>query len=199
MTKSALLLSGGMDSTAIAFWKKPDIAITIDYGQRPALAEIRAAAAVCAVLGIRHVKVHVDLSPFGSGDMSSHPALGLAPRSEWWPYRNQALITVAAMALISHDVDHLMIGTLKTDGHHADGTVAFVEHLAALLALQEGAMRLEAPAIELDPVELVKVSGIPLDVLCWSHSCHSADYACGECGGCRKHYRTMDAVGAGPY
>ena len=32
----ALLLSGGMDSIALAFWKRPEIAITIDYGQRAA-------------------------------------------------------------------------------------------------------------------------------------------------------------------
>lgn len=199
MTRSALLLSGGMDSTAIAFWKKPNIGITIDYGQRPAAAELRASAAVCAALGIEHIMARVDLSPFGSGDMAARPALSLAPRSEWWPYRNQALVTIAAMALISRDVGHLMIGTLRTDGHHADGTAEFVGHLAGLLAMQEGSMRLEAPAITFDAVELIKISGVPLDVLCWSHSCHSSDYACGECGGCRKHYRTMDAIGAGPY
>jgi len=197
--KSALLLSGGMDSTSIAFWKRPEIGVTIDYGQLPAPAEIRASAAVCDALGIEHVIARVDLAPFGSGDMSGRPSLGLAPRTEWWPYRNQALVTIAAMATISKGVERLLIGTLKTDAHHADGTKAFVESLAALLALQEGAMNLEAPAIELEAVELVKASGVPMEILAWSHSCHRADFACGECGGCRKHYRTMEAIGAGPY
>lgn len=197
--KSALLLSGGMDSTAIAFWKRPDVAITIDYGQRPAAAEIRAAAAVCAELAMEHLAVRVDLSAFGSGDMSARPALAVAPRSEWWPFRNQALVTIAAMATIARGVGRLMIGTLRTDAHHADGTSAFVAKLSALLAMQEGTMQLEAPAIELDAVELVAISGVPMEVLAWSHSCHSSDFACGECGGCRKHYRTMESIGAGPY
>jgi 7-cyano-7-deazaguanine synthase len=197
--KSALLLSGGMDSTSIAFWQRPDIGVTVDYGQLPAPAEIRASAAVCEALGIEHVIARVDLAPFGSGDMSGRPSLGVAPVTEWWPYRNQALVTIAAMATIGKDVGRLMIGTLKTDAHHADGTAHFVETLAALLALQEGAMKLEAPAIGMDAVELVKTSGVPMGILAWSHSCHRSDFACGECGGCRKHYRTMEAIGAGPY
>jgi 7-cyano-7-deazaguanine synthase len=197
--KSALLLSGGMDSTSIAFWKRPDIGVTVDYGQLPAPAEIRASAAVCEALGIEHIIARVDLSPFGSGDMSSRPSLGVAPRTEWWPYRNQALVTIAAMATIGKNVGHLLIGTLKTDGHHADGTENFVQALAALLALQEGAMKLEAPAIGLDAVELVAISRIPIEILAWSHSCHRSDFACGDCGGCKKHYRTMEAIGAGAY
>lgn len=196
---SALLLSGGMDSTSIAFWKRPKIGVTIDYGQVPAPAEMRAAAAVCAELGIRHLPISVDLSAFGSGDMAGRPAIEAAPLSEWWPFRNQALITIAAMASIGMGVDHLMIGTLRTDGHHADGTKDFVDRLAGLLASQEGNMRLEAPAIGMDAVELVKTSGIPMSVLAWSHSCHRDEYACGDCGGCRKHYRTMEAIGVAPY
>ena len=31
---AALLLSGGMDSIALAYWRKPSIAITIDYETR---------------------------------------------------------------------------------------------------------------------------------------------------------------------
>ena len=196
---SALLLSGGMDSTAIAFWKRPTIGVTIDYGQVPATAEMRAAAAVCSDLGIRHLPIRVDLSPFGSGEMAGRPSIDAAPVREWWPFRNQALITIAAMATIGMGVDLLMTGTLRTDGHHADGTRDFIDRMAGLLGVQEGAMRLEAPAIGMDAVELVKASGVPMEVLAWSHSCHRSDYACGDCGGCRKHYRTMEAIGVAPY
>ncbi|CCD86332.1 putative ExsB superfamily protein [Bradyrhizobium sp. ORS 285] len=196
---SALLLSGGMDSTAIAFWKRPAIGVTIDYGQVAAPAELRAAAAVCADLAIRHIPINVDLSPFGSGDMAGRPAIELAPVREWWPFRNQALITIAAMATIGLGVDHLMIGTLRTDGHHSDGTKGFVDRLADLLFQQEGKIRLEAPAIGMDAVELAQVARVPIEILAWSHSCHRSDYACGDCGGCRKHYRTMEALGVAPY
>lgn len=56
--KTALLLSGGMDSLAIAWWKRPDIAITLDYGQEAADAEKRASAAVCAQLGIESTRIY---------------------------------------------------------------------------------------------------------------------------------------------
>ncbi|EOE6681447.1 hypothetical protein ACNZ7R_01700 [Enterobacter hormaechei] len=39
-----------MDSIAIAWWKRPDIALTLDYGQQAANAEIKAATATCEAL-----------------------------------------------------------------------------------------------------------------------------------------------------
>ena len=36
-----MLLSGGMDSIAVAYWRRPSLAITIDYGQVPAAGELR--------------------------------------------------------------------------------------------------------------------------------------------------------------
>ena len=181
--KTALLLSGGMDSTAIAYWKRPAIAVTIDYGQLPAPAEIRASAAVCDALGIEHRVISIDLSEFGSGDMAGRPQLEVSPLTEWWPFRNQMLITITAMAVLRDGVTELMIGTLRTDSGHIDGTPEFVT----------------APAIELTATDLIKTSKVPWPILGWAHSCHSSEYACGECGGCRKHYRTMEAMGVEPY
>jgi Queuosine biosynthesis protein QueC len=74
-----LLLSGGMDSISIAWWKRPDIAITIDYGQRAGLAEVEAAVAVCLEVGIKHEIVRVDCSSLGSGDMAGRPPISIAP------------------------------------------------------------------------------------------------------------------------
>jgi len=188
-----------MDSTCLAYWRKPDLAITIDYGHKAAAGEIRAAAAVCTTLGIKHRIIHCDLSALGSGDLAGTEADPHAPASEWWPYRNQMLVTIAAMECIKHKIDVLEIGALRTDGFHADGRKEFVDALSALLAMQEGGLRLEAPAAGFSANELVKVSGIPMDVLAWSHSCHKSDFACGYCRGCEKHYLTMKAIGVEPY
>ena len=196
---SALLLSGGMDSTALAWWLRPEFAVTVDYGQVPAAAEIRAAGAVCEEVGIRHVVVRANLSALGSGDMAGGAPLPAAPVPEWWPYRNQMLVTLAAMRLIPLGVERLLIGCLSTDGAHADGRPDFVTALDALLRLQEGGMRLDAPAIELRGVELIRRSGVPREVLAWAHSCHVADAACGMCRGCRKHYETLRDLGETPY
>lgn len=197
--RTALLLSGGMDSIAVAHWRRPEIAVTIDYGQRPAAGEIRASQAVAEVLGIEHYIIRADLSAIGSGDMAGSNALDLAPVSEWWPFRNQMLVTLAAMRCVALGTRRLLIGTLRTDDRHADGRSEFVTSLNALLLQQEGEMTLEAPAIGLTAVELIRKSGAPMEVLAWAHSCHVSEFACGLCRGCRKHYETLRDLGETPY
>lgn len=197
--KSALLLSGGMDSIAIAYWKRPDYAITVSYGQRAAQAELQASAAVCESLNIQHLVINADLSALGSGDMAGCQPDALAPASEWWPFRNQMLITLCAMKAVQVGVGKLYIGCLGTDGFHADGRPFFVSVMSELLRTQEGGLTLEAPANQLTACELIKTSGVPPEILAWSHSCHVSNEACGMCRGCRKHYETLEELGVDPY
>ena len=194
--KDAILLSGGMDSTAIAWWKRPGLAITIDYGQRAARAETTAAAQVCSELGIRHDVISVDCSALGSGDMSLAPSHAVAKTTDWWPFRNQLLITLAAMRAIASGATTLYIGTVRSDAEdHLDATTDFVQKIDDLLAYQEGAMRVLAPAADMSTVQLVQASGVPPGILAWSHSCHKADIACGNCRGCNKYLATYAALG----
>lgn len=193
--KSALLLSGGMDSLSLAWWKRPDIAFTIDYGQLAAEAEISASKAICKRLGIAHNIIHVDCRALGSGDMAGNEANHLAPATDWWPYRNQLLITLAAMKAIEFDINRLWIGTVRSDSHHKDGTREFIDTLARLLLMQEGVMIVEAPAIEMSTAELIRLSGIPSGSLAWAHSCHKSNVACGNCRGCNKYFEVYDALG----
>lgn len=195
--RTALLLSGGMDSLSIAWWRRPDVAITLDYGQVAAPAEIEASRQVCRELDIEHHVLDVDCSALGSGDMAGAPASALAPATEWWPYRNQLLVTLAAMKAIGLGVRHLLIGTVASDDAHADGTRGFVDRLSALLAMQEGGMTLEAPAIELTTVGLIRVAGVPPPFLAWAHSCHRATVACGACRGCNKYFEVLHDIEAG--
>lgn len=197
--KTAILLSGGMDSIALTYWQRPGIAITVDYGQRAAPAEIRAASAVSEALNLDHHVISVDLRALGSGDMAGAAAASIAPVSEWWPYRNQMLVTLAAMKGVTLGVERLLIGTLRTDGVHADGRPAFVEAIDSLLRLQEGSIAVAAPAIGLSAVELIQTSAAPMELLAWAHSCHVSEFSCGLCRGCRKHYETMAELGVSPY
>jgi 7-cyano-7-deazaguanine synthase len=196
---SAILLSGGMDSIALAYWTKPRFAITIDYGQRSAGGELRAAAAIAAELQIEHFVVTADLRALGSGDLAGTPALSVAAVPEWWPFRNQLLITIGAMKAVAIEAGRLMIGVVKSDASHADGRPGFIEAMSRTLQLQEGSITVDAPAIKLTTSELIVQSGIPLDLLAWAHSCHVAEYACGICRGCRKHYATYEELGATPF
>jgi 7-cyano-7-deazaguanine synthase len=131
--------------------------------------------------------------------MAGRPPSSLSPISEWWPFRNQLIITLAGAAGLADGVDELMVGTIRSDNQHADGRPEFFEGISRLMEVQEGSLRVTAPAIGLTAIELVKASGIPFGVLAWSHSCHVASYACGRCRGCTKHAETMKALGYGDY
>lgn len=194
-----LLLSGGMDSVALAYWKRPAFAYTVDYGQLAAAGEIRAAGVVAAELGISHRIVRVDCRSLGSGDMAGRPPSDAAPVSEWWPFRNQLILTLAGARALEDGVNELMIGAVKTDGRHADGRPEFFARADALFSMQEGGLRINAPAITMDTVELVRTAAIPHGLLAWSHSCHVAPHACGTCRGCMKHAEAMKMLGRDDY
>jgi 7-cyano-7-deazaguanine synthase len=193
--KEALLLSGGMDSISLAWWRRPMLAVTIDYGQLAAQAEISAASSVARELNTEHLVLQIDCRALGSGDMAGSRASVHAPVSEWWPYRNQLLITFAAARCLDYGVKTLLLGTVRSDEAHKDGTPQFISAMSRLLALQEGEISVEAPAIGLTAVELIRKSSVPSSVLAWAHSCHKASVACGDCRGCNKYFDTFQELG----
>lgn len=192
-----LLLSGGVDSAALAAWRRPAACLFIDYGQRPAEGERRAATAVCDALGIPLEGVQADCSSVGSGSLASvEVGQASGPTAEWWSFRNQLLVTLGASLAVRGGETTLLIGTVRDDGHrHADGRPEFVEALDRLLSQQEGGVRLSAPAIEMTTVELVQASGIADSVLAWTHSCHVSSWACGCCTGCQKRQGMLSDLG----
>lgn len=189
--RSALLLSGGMDSLALAWWVRPELAITIDYGQAAASAEIAASTAIAHELALSHHILHVDTRKLGSGDMAGSPPDALAPASDWWPYRNQLLVTIAAMRAVALGTDELLLGTVSSDSAHRDGTEEFLSRIDAVMACQEGGIRVRAPAIGMSTAELIRTSQVPTHVLAWAHSCHKANVPCGNCRGCNKHFEVL--------
>jgi 7-cyano-7-deazaguanine synthase len=190
-----LLLSGGMDSACIAGWQRPDQCLGIDYGQRAANAERRAGSAVAAHLNLPYTHIRVDASEVGGGMMARQPAtIGSTP--EWWPYRNQLLLTIAASWAIARGHTEVLAGTVAGDGErHADGRQEFYDAVNALLAIQEGTVSVSAPAIHLTASALIEVSGIDDTTLGWTHSCHAGDVPCGRCPGCTKRAETLDKAG----
>lgn len=185
---SLLLLSGGVDSAAVAAAYKPSAALFVDYGQRPAAGERRAAREVSAHLGLQLHEAGIDLAAFGSGLLSpTGRNLSVASSPEWFPYRNQFLITVAAATALALGHDEVWIGLVAEDRQrHADGTGSFVRMIDELLALQEGAVRLLAPAHTIHTAALLDQADLPGWLLDRTISCHVSTVSCGECPGCLK-------------
>lgn len=188
-----------MDSASLAYWKRPDHALTIDYGQVAARAEIGAAASIAQALNIRHSTIRLDLSSLGSGDMAGSEPSALAPVPEWWPFRNQLVLTVAGMYAVRVRASEVLIGTVASDASHADGRPEFIEAMSAAMRLQEGALVVTAPALHMTAVDLAKRSGAPRELLAWAHSCHTSSVACGACRGCVKHFETWRDLGWDPH
>lgn len=225
---AVVLLSGGMDSAALAAWVRPSATLFIDYGQRPAEAERRAARAVARELSLPFNELRLDLSAIGSGllleedpaDNRPHvqsastsaaapsPAAAISPSPEWWPLRNQLLCTIAAAwalgtpAVNGSRIDTVLVASVASDGlRHVDGTAEFYRALDAVTAMQEGAVRVLAPAVDLQPEELGTRSGATESVLGWTHSCHRSNVPCAACPGCWKREQVlarMRMLGYGP-
>lgn len=194
MTDSILLISGGIDSAALAYDLGPDLAITVDYGQTPAEAEIQASQEICRELGITHEVLRFDTSELGTGTMSAQDQIEVASTPEWWPFRNQLIITIAAIDAVKRGAEKLIIGTVESDREHADGTPEFLRLIDELVSLQEGELHISAPAKDLTSKELVSETGISPDLLGWTHSCHVSNNPCGTCRGCRKRQDVVDEI-----
>lgn len=199
--KRLILLSGGIDSMSLAHQIRPDHALTVDYGQVAAEAEVAASSAYCDAAGLTHEVIRIDCSRLGLGimrcgrpDEEGELSSPVSPSPEWWPFRNQLLITMAAARAVALGAAELYVGAVRSDRAHRDGLPDFYRLMDELVRFQEGGVRLLAPAVDTDPADLVRASGIPLSLLAWSHSCHRGNLACGLCRGCTKHRRVLEEV-----
>lgn len=190
-----VLLSGGIDSTCVAALNSSAHCLTIDYGQISAEGEIRAARAVTTALGLEHEVLRADCSAMGSGLLAGREPAAEAPSTEWWPFRNQLLATLGAAVALRKRCARVLIGSVNSDGFHADGTRKFYEQLDALLQAQEGGISIQAPAIALSTVELVRASGTASALLGWTFSCHASSLPCGQCPGCNKRRAVFRELG----
>lgn len=189
--RSILLLSGGVDSAAIAAIGRPELGLTIDYGQRPAEAEIRAAKVIADHLGFDHAVLRIDLTAVGAGLLVGAAGTSGAPTPEWFPFRNQLLVSLASAYAVTRGFDEIILGTVRGDGaRHVDGTPEFAQALDRVTQMQEGQIRVSAPYADADPRELILGCGLPVGVLRWTHSCHTGVLACGTCPGCERR-RTL--------
>ena len=66
-----------------------------------------------------------------------------------------------------------------------------------LMEYQEGGIKIEMPAAELNTYQLVEVSRMPKEAMLWSHSCHTSNTPCMKCSGCLKNYAVRYKYGLG--
>lgn len=187
--KKAVLLSGGIDSICLTYGIKPEIAYTIDYGQNASEREIYVSKFICKELDIEHKIIEVNCRQLGSGSLSNRSELDIAPSVEWWPYRNQLLITIALMQGIKDEIKELHLASVKSDNFHRDGTNEFYKLINELVSYQEGEISIKCETVNYYSHELANKYSVPIELLSIAHSCHISNIACGRCSGCIKQQR----------
>jgi 7-cyano-7-deazaguanine synthase len=195
MTSTVLLLSGGLDSSALAAWIRPDVCLFIDYGQAAATAEREASRRVTQQLALLWAELVVDCRGVGTGLLAQRPQATAAPTAEWWPFRNQLLATLGCAWAVAGEFSDIAFGVVRGDGvRHIDGSGQFFSALDALTTMQEGRVRVRTPAIQLSTEELISMSRIPRSTLGLTFSCHASSAGCGACPGCAKRTAVFDAL-----
>jgi 7-cyano-7-deazaguanine synthase len=153
-----VLLSGGLDSSALAFLlnlRSPrDFGLFVDYGHVTAAAERRASKRIAETYGFEIAEVSVPgLITVGAGTLARQgPAekadgLNESQKAEWFPARNLLLVSIGAAFLGARGGGTLLIG--RSEMTYRDTTLEFVNaaNNALLQAFDpRAAVRLESPS-----------------------------------------------------
>jgi len=198
--KAIALLSGGLDSVVsmLLAREKAEIimALTVDYGQKARINEIRASASFCSQYGIEHKVIQLPfMLEMNSGIIE---ASGLEDSSPWVPNRNGLIINLAACYAENLKADWVICGFNREEGvDFPDNTQAFVDAISHSLYYSTlNNVELRSFVQDMDKTEIV-ASAQKLGVdfgLIWS--CYRfGEKPCGECPSCLRNQKAYKKVG----
>lgn len=211
---AVVLLSGGLDSLVAANLAAREhhlrLAITCDYGQRAATAELAAAARQAARLNIPHRQINLRWLGQLASSALTNPHIPLpAPKPDtlddtdqaadtarqvWVPNRNAVLLMVAAAYAETLSCDVVVAGFNREEAvTFSDNSPEFVAAVNRLLQHSTQARpTVVCPTLHMTKTEMVQAarqSGIPLDCI---HSCYEAGPRhCWQCESCLRLRRAL--------
>lgn len=208
MRKYVAVLSGGLDSSvAIARALQEGevvLALTFTYGQPSWRREAELASKFCQHYGIEHRVIHLYwLENMGGLSSGSFPEVREEELGEetakavWVPNRNMVFIAIAASFAESLEADVLVGFNAEEAETFPDNSREFVERMNAALQLSTmGKVRVHAPLVEMDKVEIVKLGsklGVPFQ---YTWSCYGgARHPCRKCESCIRRRRAFEKAG----
>lgn len=211
--KAVCLLSGGMDSSTLAYLAKSEgydiLALHFSYRQKTERKERE-----CAMRIARHLNaidfIDVDLSYLQKVGMSSltdptmavkaHADAGDGVPDTYVPFRNATLLSVATSLAEAQRAEAIYIGVQASDySGYPDCRPEFITAFQKVVDLgtrPETGIILKTPFVSLNKTEILKI-GMDLRVPyedTWS--CYQDDdTACGICGSCHFRREAFDALG----
>ncbi len=205
MMKAVCLLSGGMDSSTLAYLAKSEgydiLALHLNYGQRTEKKERQCAKTIAQILGAQEF-IEVDagyFAKFGASSLTDKtiavedfdPARAHLPNT-YVPFRNANLLAIATSYAESRSADAIFIGVQSLDySGYPDCRPAFITAFQRVIELgtkDSARIVLKTPFIHMTKKDILKL-GFELSVP-YEHtwSCYrNEDAACGTCGSC--HFR----------
>jgi len=210
MKKAVCLLSGGMDSTTLAYVAREMgyeiIALHINYGQRTEKKELECAKKIAAHLNaLDFVEVNLDyFTKFGASsltDFSIPVEKGKLGRVEqpntYVPFRNGNLISIAASYCEARAGDAIFIGVQSGDHTgYPDCTPQFIEAMQNVINIgtqTEKKIELLTPFVRMNKTEILKKGlelGVPYEDT-WS--CYSEnEESCGICSSCLARLKAFE-------
>ncbi|MDD5212199.1 MAG: 7-cyano-7-deazaguanine synthase QueC [Sulfuricurvum sp.] len=212
MKKALCIMSGGMDSTLVAYIMRSRgyeiIALHFNYGQRTVSKELEAYRQICDHLGVCE-KYEIDLDFFktiGASALTDHsidvPIDGVEPGVPvtYVPFRNGIFLSIATAIAEKERCEVIAIGVVEEDSSgYPDCRDAFIQSFqqTANLGTKETTnIRIEMPLVHLQKSQIVQEAcrlNVPLE-LTWSRY-KSEDKACGVCDSCRLRLRGFELAG----
>lgn len=211
--KAICLLSGGMDSTTLAYVAKDQgyeiYALHVNYGQRTERRELRSAKTIAALLGAKEfIEVNLGyLSQFGDSSLTDR-SIEVEEYDEdrqgipntYVPFRNANLLSIATSFAESRNADAVFIGVQSLDySGYPDCRPQFIEAFQKVVdtgTRDDTRITLLTPFISMtkrDILERGLVLGVPYE---HTWSCYQReDKACGVCGSCHFRKEAFKAAG----
>jgi len=183
---AVMLLSGGLDSTVLAYWLKnrgySAIALTFDYGQK-ARKELRCAEWVAKQLGFEHEVIKLPKTVFQSSSL-----LVNGQGSTVVPNRNMILLSIAVGYALSRHIYRVYIATHRNDWEtYPDCRPEFYQALNLALMIGNDLQEpvIHTPFLYKSKADIVAIGhklGVPFEKT-WT--CYEGQRKpCGKCSAC---------------
>jgi 7-cyano-7-deazaguanine synthase len=212
--KAVCLLSGGMDSSTLAYIAKSEgydiLALHLNYGQRTEKKERACAKKIAQLLKAQEF-IEVDVgyfSRFGASSLTDttiavelfEPARAHMPNT-YVPFRNANLLSIATSYAEAKEADAIFIGVQSLDySGYPDCRPQFIDAFQRVIDIgtkDSTHITLKTPFIHMTKAEILKVGinlGVPYE---HTWSCYqNVDRACGTCGACHFRKEAFASIGA---
>ncbi len=213
MMKAVCLLSGGMDSSTLAYVAKSNgyeiLALHLNYGQRTENKELASAKKIASLLDAQaFVEISLDyFTKFGASSLTDReiavdtfdPARAHVPNT-YVPFRNANLLSIATSFAEAKEADAIFIGVQSLDySGYPDCRPAFIEAFQKVIDLgtkDTTKITLFTPFIHMTKTDILREGirlGVPYE---YTWSCYRNEgVACGTCGSCHFRKEAFDAAG----